>query len=531
MHPQATTRRNFMAGSALAAAFLAVPLSTARASDGGTLKIVYPSLWNEALDPIVASGSSSSGLAAIYDDLVGAQPDGSGFSKETGVAEDWSMSPDGREWILKIRRGIQFHRGFGELTAEDVKFSLERLTSERAVTQYKAFFTKSVSRVEVVDPYTVRVVGAEPIPNFLATVSALQGSPERFMVSKKGYEALGEAGFLRTPVGSGPYEVVELVGGQSLQMKAVANHWRIGRPAFQSLWFLAVPEEETSIAMLRRGDVDLIPVSRQNVRRLEGDGVPIVVQKGASAINFFLEDQYAPGVAVGDARVREALNLAIDRQGLVNGLFEGLGQPVGTYYTHTTVLEQIGYDWKTDLYPYDPARARKLLAEAGHPNGFALDVFVYAWTGVPESADTTQAVAGMWSDIGVKVNLIPTEYAVVRSKMLRGEIPGTSGLFPAPVRPWQGTLSSYRTFMHSGGAFSHVRVPELDAHLDAAAGAVDPARAQAALKDSMRFIRANHLAVPVLEFDITYGVSKRIAGWDPGFLPFNFNFDSLFRQR
>lgn len=527
---ESTARRRFMAATALAGLALMAPLSGAQAQED-TLKIVFPALWNEALDPIVASGNSSSGLTAIYDDLVGAKSDGSGLSKETGIAEDWEMSPDGREWTLHIRKGVQFHRGFGELTAEDVKFSLERLTSERAVTQYKVFFTNSIESIEVLDPYTVKVVGSEPIPNFPAMVSALQASPERFVVSKKAVEELGEDGFMRNPVGSGPYEFVEIMGGQSLQMKAVKDHWRIGDPAFENLWFLVVPEEETSIAMLLRGDADLIPVSRQNMVRLQDEGLPVVVQEGAGAINFFLEDQYADGVAVGNPLVREALNLAVDRQALVDGLFEGLGKPIGTYYTHTAVLEQLGYDWEADLYPHDPERARELLAEAGYGDGLDLDVYMYAWTGLPESADTTQAIAGMWNEIGVRTNLIPTEYAVVRAAMLRGDIPGSTGLFPAPVRPWQGTVGSYVTFMHSDGAFSHVAIPELDKLLETASSAIDPAEAQAALKDSMHFIRANHLAIPVLEYDITYGVTEKIAGWDPGFLPYNLNFNSLFQQR
>lgn len=505
--------------------------SAGHAAEGSdTLSIVYPSLWNEALDPILANSGSSSGLSALYDDLIGARSDGSGLSKETGVAEDWSMSPDGRVWTLKIRKGIQFHRGFGELTAEDVAFSLRRLASERAVTQYKTFFKDAVDKIEVVDRYTVRVTGKDPIPTFPTLVSALQGSPERFVVSKAAVEKLGEDGFSREPVGSGPYAFVSRIGGQSISLDAVPDHWRVGTPVHAHLRLLAVPEEETSIAMLQRGDVDIIPLARSNVARVRDDGFKVVLQQNASAINVFLEGQEVETVPVAKEKVREALNLAVDRKALVDGLFNGLGQPVGTYYVQTPILDQLGYDWKADLYPYDPKKARALLAEAGHPDGFDIDFYMYPWTGLPESSTVLQAVAGMWSDIGVRVKLIPTDYAVVRAKMLKGEMPGAAGYFPAPARPWQGALQAYQAFMYSRGAFHHVKIPELDAILDAASNATDPEVGKARLAEAMRYVRAHHLAVPILEYDVAYGVSPAVRDWNPGYLPFNLNLDSLFRR-
>jgi len=526
-----TTRHatHMLAGALLALAVAAAPAPHAVAqAPAGEIRIVFPALWNEGLDPTLSSSSGTIGLAALYDDLIGTVPDGSAFSKESGLAEDWSMTPDGKSWTIRIRKGVQFHRDFGEMTAEDVKFSIERVTGERSVAQRKGYFKNRVGEIEIVDRYTVRITAKDkPFPDLLASLSALQGSVERFVVSKKAVETLGADGFATNPVGSGPYRFIEHVGGQYIRLAAVPDHWRI-RPRFAELRFMAVPEEETSIAMLARGEADLVPLSRSNIRRVEeGRGTGIILQKGATALEVYFDDQFVERVPVHKAKVREALNLAIDRKAIAEAIFEGFGRPIGTYYTQSKVLEGLGYDWKADVYPYDPERARKLLAEAGYPNGFDMDVYIYPWIGVPEGPQMMEAVAGMWEAIGVRPNLQATEYGVVRAKLLKGEIPGAAGYFVAPSRPWQGMIAIYTVFMHSTGSFNHVKLKELDGYLDAAAQAIDEAESKANLLKAARYIRANHLAAPVVEIDQAYGVTDKAKHWEPGFRPQNLNFDSL----
>ncbi|MGE0714968.1 MAG: ABC transporter substrate-binding protein [Alphaproteobacteria bacterium] len=514
----------------LAAAFVVAWTATAaaQAPSPGELRIVFPSMWNEGLEPILASSSGSIGLAAMYDDLVGTKADGTDYDRTTGLAEDWSLSADGKAWTIRIRPGVQFHRGFGEMTAEDVKYSIERITAERSVAQRKGYFRERVGPVEIVDRYTVRIPAkGPPIPDLLADLSALQGSTERFVVSKKAAEELGPDKFAINPVGSGPYRFAEHVGGQYIRLVAVDKHWRI-TPRFEAVRFMAVPEEETSIAMLGRGEADVAPIARNNIARVKRQrGGDVVLWKGSASLVVYLDDQFVEKVPVHKAKVREALNLAIDRKTIAETLFEGYARPFGTYYTQSVVAEAVGHDWKKDLYLYDPAKAKALLAEAGYPNGFDMDFWVYPWIGVPEGPDMMLAIAGMWEKIGVRPNIQQTEYGVVRAKLLKGEIPGAAGFFVAPARPWQGVIGIYRVFMHSKGSFGHVKIPELDALLDKASNTIDPAETKKLIDQAMTYVRQNHLAVPVVEVDQAFGITAKAKHWDVGFRPQNLNFDSL----
>lgn len=498
----------------------------------GEVRIILTNLWNEALDPMLSQSAGRRGLMAIYDSLVGAKPDGSAYSKETGVAKNWELSPDGKTWTFHLRKGIQFHRGFGELTADDVKFSLDRIKSERSMAARRGYFKKNIGKIEVVDKYTVKVHSTGvPIPDFLAIMSVLYDSIEQLIVSKRAVEELGNNGFASNPVGSGPYQFAEHVGGQYIKLKAVENHWRIGTPRFKYLYFLAVPEEETAIGMLARGDADLVPISRSNVRRVKKKGFDVIIQKNSGGVWLWLDDQWVEGPPAHNEKVREALNLAIDRQIIVDTVFEGMGKPFGSFYGTSIAFDNMGYNWREDLYPYDPKKARKLLAEAGYPDGFDMDVYMYPYVEIPESHEVMQIVAGMWSKIGVRPRLISTEYGVVRAKLFKGEFPGAAGFFPLRSRPWPAMLGFYRQFLHSTGVVTFIKSDEMDRMLDKASQSFDPEVSKANLRAAAKYVRKHHIAFPICEFDVPYAVSKKVAHWDPGSLPAFLNLDNLFGRQ
>jgi len=271
----------------------------------------------------------------------------------------------------------------------------------------------------------------------------------------------------------------------------------------------------------------LVSISRANVKRVKDKGINVIIQKSMAGVQILLNAQYVEGIPAHNEKVREALNLAIDRKAIVDTIFQGMGQPLGTFFTTSVALESMGYNWREDLYPYDPQRARKLLAEAGYPNGFEMEVYVYPYFDITEGPDVMQAVAAMWNAIGVRTRLIQTEYGVVRAKLLKKDFPGAATYNPPRPRAWQGLLGYYQAHLHSSGAMAFIKDSEMDKKLDEASQTLESKIAKDNIMWAAKYVRKHHHLVPVLEYDVVYGVSKKAAHWKPGPLPGYYYLDSL----
>ena len=230
-----------------------------------------------------------------------------------------------------------------------------------------------------------------------------------FIQSKRHIESAGEQGAERHPVATGPWKFVEHVRGDRIVYEAVENHWR-ATPHFKRLVFLKVPEPATRMAMLRAGSVDVIEIGGEYVEELKKVGVRTLVMPNVSWVYIILGGQwptkatYDPKVpwAQPDAdrarKVRLALNLAVDKQAIMQRMLGGLGSVVGSWHTYPSD------PWATDAlkkpFPHDPARAKALLTEAGYPNGFEVTMNLTAWPGRGYLPDVGEAVATYWEKVG-----------------------------------------------------------------------------------------------------------------------------------
>jgi peptide/nickel transport system substrate-binding protein len=352
-------------------------------------------------------------MYALHDALVKPMPSG---LNTTSLAESWSTSKDGRVWEFVLRKGPKFHNG-DPVTAEDVKFSFERYRGATA-----PLFKSRVREVQVVDPGRVRFHLTEAWPDFM-TFYGTSASGAAWVVPKKYIEKVGEDGFRRAPVGAGPYKFVSFQPGVELVLEAFDGYWR-KTPSIKRVVMRSLPEESTRAAALKRGEVDGAyffngPIAEE-IRRTPGLTLTGIRTNGLFFLVF--PEQWTQGSPWADVRVRRAASLAIDRAAINAAESLGFSAPTGGVVPrHQEFALAIPPD------PYDPKRAKALLAEAGYPNGFDAGDF----TPYPPYNGMGEAIANYFTAVGIKVRVRIMERAAFlsawRDKKLKNVFVGATG--------------------------------------------------------------------------------------------------------
>lgn len=397
-----------------------------------TLRYATGSFGEESLDPTTTAITASLGLAGpLWDWLT--QVDASG-KLSAGLALSWKASSDGLAWTFELRPGVKFHDGT-EMTAEDVRFTLmEGFRRPKAKSSRTRQFRKGIKSVQVLDRYTVKVETASPWPTFPYDVSNQPGI-EGIVLPKQYIERVGWDGFAQKPVGTGPWKFKRHEVGNFVEFDAVETHWK-HTPQFSSLRIFLVPEAATRLAMLKTGQVDIARISLDDVPQVQSSGFEIAEDPQPTSVRIHLYGTYEDNAGpLRDARVRQALNLAINRAELVETLFHGKGKPAGVFPASPI---SIGFPAELKPYPYDPQRARDLLAEAGYPNGFTIRLFSLPTGGFAQYQQLAEVVAGYWEAIGVRTTIVPTDIGAFRPLYMAApqspEIVGQAGVFATTGR-------------------------------------------------------------------------------------------------
>lgn len=434
----------------------------------GELRVAQASFAGEIFDPIrenTTYNRYSNGLICDY--LLTLDQNG---KLSPGIAEKWEMAGDGLSWTFNIRKGVKFHNG-EDLKADDVKFSIERYASKES--RY-AWQRDSVDRIELVDEYTARVYtkGTRPYYDWL-TSSSLPSATG--MIMPKDYlERIGPTEYRRRPVGSGPWKFVRQVFGDLAGYEANENYW--GRvPGIKNLTMLLIPEEATRVAMLRTGVVDLIDAGMETTIELKNEGFNTYNQ-AVSIPMINLSGAYHPDGAkmpIADVRVRQALSLAINRDELAKNFFMGEAEPA--FVGQLTPLNSdvdVKY-WKekaAKIWRYDPEEAKRLLKEAGYPNGFSIKLYASPAAGTSWLPKMGEVIAGYWQQIGVQSVIIPIDWGTLGNLRTgpKPELIGAAWTYGRAYDPV--TASGLQQIWHSGGAttlFSKAW-PEMDKLIDLA---------------------------------------------------------------
>ena len=416
------------------------PAVVATAADKDTLVIALDTLGSQVMDPIADTRAPHAHYhAPVWDSLVGFDLEKGGIGP--GVAERWERAADGRSWTFYLRKGQRFHNG-DPLTGHDVKFSLERIMTPESISSGAAELRRAVDRIEVLDDLTVRVHTKSVIPHFAASLSRavfMEGT----VMPKKYIETVGIKAFRERPIGSGPWKFVRNVPGDRIEYEAVASpHWR-GTPQFKRLTLLLVPEQSTRLAMVRTGEAAIVSMGPEALKEARAGGMKIVSVPGTMQAVYQFWGLYRPeakGSPLTDVRVREALSLAIDRQQIIDHVMakEARGPLPFTMYRYSIDVDLPRWEaWSKTGLRYGPARAKQLLAEAGHPNGFRMTFWNTALPGTPFMVQIGEAVAGFWEKLGIKVDMKTVEWGVF-DPMGRGEqksLVGTASMYRTAGRP------------------------------------------------------------------------------------------------
>jgi peptide/nickel transport system substrate-binding protein len=453
------------------------------------------------LDPHRATTNTDKALVGlIYNGLVRLTP-GSADPKdlEPDLAERWESSADGKTWTFFLREGVKFHGNWGELTADDVVYSLTRAGDARRST-FAADFS-AIESITKVDDYTVRIALKYPDANFLGRVSNYHGGN---IVSKKAAEELGEK-FASNPVGTGPFALAEHLTQQYVKLVAHEGYFR-GRPRIGTIMYRMIPSDSARELAFSSGELDVIQGRR------EQRWVDTTRRRGTMIIDIFRPGEFrtlhinrsiAP---LDNLKVRQAIAAAIN----VNDLVQFVGSEVGLKGCSVVPPGYLGEDCSSGAYVYDQAKAKALLAEAGYPDGITLKVVV---SNISAILPTMEIIQRQLAKVGIKLDMSVVDHPTYQSQIRSN---ASALVFYGAARfPIADTYLS--EFYHSSAIvgkptavtnFSHCAVA--DTEIEAARVEGNAEGQQELWKEAQRKIHQDVCAIPLFDLQQVWGHSKRV---------------------
>jgi len=486
-------RQLAVVGSLLLAALTVLPTPPAAAQAPGELTVSFHVTLAPAwFDPSTAPPQITpfGVLYAIHDALVRPLP---GQKMGASLAESWTESPDGLSYEFKLRKGLKFHNG-DALTSDDVKFSFERYNGA-AAKELKA----RVRSLETPDPLTVRFHLKEPWPDFM-TFYGTTATAAGIVLPRKYTEQVGADGFRQKPIGAGPFKFVSQRPGIDITLEAFTGYWR-HVPYVKKLVLNGVPDSTTRLTMLKTGQTDyalfLDGPEGEAVRR--DSRYKLVDTRHASIFWIEFPEQWDPKSPWHDKRLRQAVNYALDRKATNEAACLGFCPPAGVI-----VPRVMDFALQVPPHPYDPAKARQLLAEAGYPQGMDGGEFI-AIPGFPTVAD---AALNSLNAVGIRVRMRPMEratfYAAWTEKKLRG-------LFMTAVGNSGNAATRAEAFMYSRGAYAYGGYPDLDELFLQQAKERNATKREALLHRIQQITIDRVMYAPIMDLRGLIGIGPRVA--------------------
>jgi peptide/nickel transport system substrate-binding protein len=493
------TRRDLLAATALGLVAGAPAIARAAGPQGQLIWGVHVSLAPAWFDPAETSGliTPFMVLYALQDAMVKPMP---GKALAPSLAESWSTSEDGLHYDFVLRDGVKFHNG-DPVTAEDVKFSYGRYRGSS-----KDLMASRVASIETPDPRHVRFTLKEPWPDFLTFYGSATGAG--WIVPKKYVEKVGDDGYKKHPIGAGPYKFVSSTPGVELVMEAFEGYWR-KVPSVKRLVFKVIQEEATRLAALKNGEIDIVYSIRgelaEELKRTPGLTLKPVYPPAPFWLAFV--DQWDPKSPWHDERVRRAASLAMDRKSINQALTLGYSKITGS-----VIPDSFEFFWQPPEAVYEPAKAKQLLAEAGHPNGFDFGEFYCD----SSYSNVAEAVLNNFGEVGIRGKLMPIE----RAGFLKG---ASEKKYKNVVMLGSGAFGNAATriaaFIAKGGAFVYGSYPDIDELFAKQAIELDHKKREATLHKIQQLIYEKTVISPIWQLAFINGYGPRVGESGFGLIP------------
>ena len=493
-------RRDLLAATALGLVVGAPAIARAAGPQGQLTWGIHVSLSPVWFDPAETSGiiTPFMVLYALQDAMVKPMP---GKALAPSLAESWSSSEDGLTYDFVLREGIKFHNG-DPITADDVKYSYQRYRGAS-----HDLMTSRVADIETPDARHVRFKLKDPWPDFLTFYGSATGAG--WIVPKKYIEKVGDEGYKKAPIGAGPYKFSSFTAGVELVFEAFEGYWR-KTPSVKKLVFKVVQEEATRLAALKNGEVDIVYSIRgelaEELQRTPGLGLKPVDAPAPFWLAFL--DQWDPKSPWHDERARRAASLAIDRKSINQALTLGFSKPTGNAF----VPDAFEFYRKSPAPVYDPAKAKQLLAQAGHPGGFNAGEFYCD----SSYSNVAEAILNNLGEVGIQAKLRPVERAAFlknySEKKYKNLVLTGSGAFG-------NAATRMSSFVVKGGAYVYGSYPDIDELFDKQAVELDHKKREALLNKAQQLVHERTVAAPIWQLAFINGVGPRVGESGFGLIP------------
>ena len=326
---------------------------------------------------------------------------------EGDLAKSWTVSKDGMVYTFKLREDVQWHKGFGKFTAQDVKYTFDRILDPKTAAPTRSEIVNEAKEIRVLDDYTVEFQLKYPCVPFLHKLVGPRGTG---IVNPKAVEKFGKD-FARNPIGTGPFIFESWTREQCVIVANKDFQQREGPPKIDKVIYKIIPDVDTCVLALQKGEVDMlwvIPREQAVIDRIKAAGCKITFSKRPTWQHLVMNTKKKP---FDDVRVRQAIAYAVDKDSLIKHVFSGMAERLDSlipkgFWGHT--------EKDIPRYDYSPGKAKELLAKAGYPNGFEVNLDTFQ---SPSYLPLATAIADQLRKVGITMKLVVTDQATWWGKL------------------------------------------------------------------------------------------------------------------